>query len=594
MRNRTFFLLVVFLLGATGLVCRLFSISVGQHGTLVAQAQEQQNVERDVLPRRGNVWIQDAAAGKPVLLAGSEVSYAVSATPRNVSKKAEYAAALAGNLGVDGTQLLTTFQANGLYMAPLKHGLTKDAVDALAMQLNKVEQATNPNYTLPKLDFDENQGGILYYPGGVFFIREYGRVYPEGGLAGQLLGFVNDRGVGQYGFEGEYNKLLLGTPGKIQLEQDSLGTLLHQTASIDSKDGTGYQLSLDRNVQFEVEKDLTQEIKDSGATGGSAIVMDPKTGEIMAMANTPTYSPEKFRDLARDQTSLFDNQAISYIWEPGSIFKNIIMASALNEGLVRPETTDTFDESVTVEGHKIETALRRAYGKESMSQVLANSDNVAMVWVANKLGNQKMHDYLDRFGFGHYSNIDLQNETAGNLLALNKWHDIDRATISFGQGIAVSPLQVLSAYAAIANDGKRVTPRVVHATVGQDGQTTLVQPEFGEQVIKPEVAKELRNMMVYTVEFAHNRAGTAGYKIGGKTGTAQIPDPVNGGYIADAYNHSFVGIGPSDNPRYVVLVKIDHPDLKKVGLYAEGTAVPLFGKISTFLLNYYQIHPTNK
>jgi len=271
-----------------------------------------------------------------------------------------------------------------------------------------------------------------------------------------------------------------------------------------------------------------------------------------------------------------------------------VMAAALDTNAVTRDTANDFAESVTVDGYKIETALRHAYGHETMSQVLDNSDNVAMVWVADKIGNQTMHDYLAKFGLGAKTGIDLANEATGVLSAYKTWSDIDRATMAFGQGIAVTPIQIVTAYSAIANGGKIVEPHIVHAITSPDGTRTLVQPTFGAQVIKPETAKTLMAMMVETVATAHARAGTPGYDIGGKTGTAQIPDPVKGGYLPDAYNHSFVGIGPAGDPRYVALVKVDHPNVAKVGLYAESTAVPLFGKISTFLLNYYQIPPSKK
>ena len=585
-------LLVIFLLGASGLVSRLFEISVLQHSGYAQQALAQQSVIRDILPKRGTVWFQDAASGKVSLAAESVQQYALTATPANVTKKAAYAHVLAQIANVDEVSLLATFQANGKYMPPLKHGLSKADVEAVASKINAVEKTVSPFYQSVTVNFDAQQGGIIYFTGGVIFEQEYDRTYPEGQVASQVLGFVNSSGLGQYGFEGEYDADLKGLGGTANLERDSLGNLLHQTGGLAGVNGSSYELTIDRNLQAEVEQQLAAEVLKDGATSGSVIVMEPKTGAIMAMANAPTYDPNNYRNVPEEQLNLFTNTSISQGWEPGSIFKDLVMGAAMNEGLVTPETTNTFDESVTVQGHRIETALRKSYGTESMSLVLANSDNVAMVWVANKLGNQKMYQYLQSFGLGQRTGVDLRSEISGNVLPLKQWQDIDRATISFGQGIAVTPLQIIAAYAAIANNGQTVRPHVVQTVISPNGNRQDVQPVYGAQVIKPEIAKQLLGMMQYTVQFAHNRAGTPGYQIGGKTGTAQIPDPINGGYIPDAYNHSFVGIGPIDNPRYVMLVKIDHPDIKKVGLYAESTAVPLFGRLSTFLLHYYQIAPT--
>ena len=593
-RNRISFLIALSVLMTVGLSFRLFSLSVVHHGEYVAKAEQQQNVERDVVPRRGDLFAQDASSGSTTLVAESVERFAVSATPKNVKKKAAYAAVLASHAGVDQKTVQDELETDALYMAPLKHDLTKHDVEAIAADLNKIEDADSPKRTDVVVNFDPSQGNVIYFIGGVFFVREYARIYPEGALMGQLLGFVDDKGNGQYGVEGEYNNNLKGYIGRVLVQQDSVGTLLNQKDQVRGADGTSYELSIDRNVQYEVEKDLAQELKDSEAEGGSVIVMDPKTGEVIAMAASPSYDPNSYRDLTQAQVGLFDNPNISKEWEPGSIFKPLVMAAAMDQGLVTPDTKNTFGESVTVEGHVINTALRRAYGEETMTQVLANSDNVAMVWVSDKLGNQKMYDYLKSFGFGSSTGVDLKNEISGSVLQEKKWRDINRATISFGQGIAVTPMQIVTAYAAIANDGKMVLPRVVKATIDPNGTRHPVATVEGQQVVKPEIAKQLRDMMVATVVTSHNRAGTEGYKIGGKTGTAQIPDPKNGGYIEDAYNHSFIGIGPSDNPRYVALVKIDHPNIKKVGTYAESTAVPLFGKISSFLLNYYQIPPTNR
>jgi stage V sporulation protein D (sporulation-specific penicillin-binding protein) len=587
-------LIILAMVLAVGLSVRLFSISVGQHGAYVALANNQQTVEHDVLPKRGDIFVQDAATGNKVLVATSAERFSVSATPRNVVKKEAYAKVLAKYSGVNEADVLASLSQDTLYMSPLKHGLSKDEVEHIATALNEVERSSDPKHPEIKINFSTDQGNTIYFIGGVIFQREYQRVYPEGGLLSQVLGFVDNSGKGRYGFEAQYDQELKGTSGTLLLEQDSLGTLLKQQTAVSGSDGTNYELSIDRTVQYEAEKELAAQLKDSEAEGGSVIVMNPKTGEIIALANQPTYNISSFQNVSADQISLFDNAAISHVWEPGSIFKPLIMAAAMDLGLVTADTKSTFPESVTVQGYKIETALRKAYGEETMTQVLANSDNVAMVWVANKIGNDNMYNYLERYGFGDFTGIDLKNEISGSVLPASKWRDINRATISFGQGIAVTPLQIISAYAAIANDGKRIQPRVVHALIDPSGNRQVLQPVEGQQIVKPEIAKQLRDMMVATVLTAHNRAGTPGYKIGGKTGTAQIPDPQKGGYIEDAYNHSFIGIGPSDDPKYVMLVKIDHPNLKKVGLFAESTAVPLFGRLSTFLLNYYQIPPTNR
>jgi cell division protein FtsI/penicillin-binding protein 2 len=592
-RARLLCLLVFFLSLALLLVGRLFQLSIVDHDGYVAKAKAQQEVQRDVLPLRGAIYVQDATTGKPVVLAQSKERFALSATPRNVIEKEEYAALFAEISGGNEADILATLNNGRGYMEPLIHDLSKDQVEEIAGKILRLEQTFNSRQKAVSLNFDAAQGDIIAYLGGTFFIREYQRVYPEGALAGQVLGFVNDRGKGQYGFEAQYDEELKGYAGRVSLLRDSRGTALAQSEQVSGEDGTSYELTIDRNVQQIVEQELAAEVIKDEAKGGSVVVMDPKTGGIIAMANYPTYSPESFRSVAKDSASLFDNPAISSVWEPGSIFKPLIMAAAVDSGLVRPETTETFGSSITVSGETINTALDKAYGKESMTDVLVNSDNVAMVWLGDKLGNQKMGDYLTRFGFGKNTGVDLKNEIGGRLPDAARWSVLTRSTITFGQGVSVTPMQIASAYAAIANGGTLITPHVVNAVVTGDGvRTETVQPT-GTRILNDTTAHDLRTMLGAVVKHNHKRAGVQGYEVGGKTGTAQVPDPYGKGYLTDTYNHSFAGMAPVDDPRYVMLVKIDQPNIQKVGQFAESTAVPLFGRLSRFLLHYYQVPPSS-
>jgi len=581
------------------LVGRLFQLTIVQHASYTAQAKQQQNVVREIQPQRGTIYIQNAASGQLMVAAESVQNFSLSVTPRNVLHKPEYAHLLAQITGLAETDLLADLQKTGAdgqvvqYLPPLMSNLSQEQVATIVGQVNTLEAQLDKASPV-QLNFDPAQGDTLYFVNGLFFTRTYQRVYPEGSLLGQALGFVNSSGQGQYGVEGEFDQSLKGYAGQVLVQRDSQLKLLSEQQVINEQDGSSYQLSIDRNIQYDAEQELAQEVQDSEALGGSVIIMDPKTGAIIAMASYPDYDPNSYAAVGQTSPGLFTNPTVSAIWEPGSIFKPIVMAAAIDQGLVTPDTTSTFDESVTVDGYKIETALRRAYGTESMTDVLVNSDNVAMVWVANKLGNQTMSTYLQKFGFGSQTGVDLTGEINGKLLPVSQWQDINRATIAFGQGIGVTPIQILEAYSAIADDGKMVKPHIVQA-VQQPGSTTWqpVQPVFSDQIIKPETAAAVRNMLIQVVAKNHTRAGVPGYEVGGKTGTAQVPDPVNGGYIADAYNHSFIGMGPVNDPKFIMLVKIDQPNVAKVGLYAESTAVPLFGRIAQYLLHYYQIPPTN-
>lgn len=593
-RGRILILTICICIVTTTVLVRLFATSVSDHSEYKAMADDQQNVVQKILPKRGTIWLQDYAGGKTTVAAQSIQRFSVSATPKNVKNKEQYAALLSRLSGTDEAQLLASFKKDNGYMQPFAYGLTVEEVQKYVDGINELERTLNSGAKDKHLSFDSSQGNVLYFTNGVIFTSEYYRVYPENSLLGQAIGFVDKTGKGKYGVEGKYDTELTGFGGAVRMERDSSGKLLRQNGSIEGQDGTSYELSIDRNVQYYIEQALAKRVQDSEAKGGSVVVMDPKTGEIIAMASTPTYDPNNYRTVAQDNISLFDNPVTSKQWEPGSIFKTMVMAAALNEGLVTPDTANDFPASVQVEGHTINTALMKSYGHETMTDVIVNSDNVAMVWVAEKLGNETMRRYITDFGFGATTDVDLLNEIGGKVPELNNWRDINRATMSFGQGIAVTPMQIIAAYAAIANGGTRITPHITKALVRADGTREEVKPQTGSQVVTTKTADEIKQMLTAVVEREHKRAGVDGYKLGGKTGTAQVPNPDGPGYLENQYNHSFAGIGPIDNPRFVILTKIDQPNIEKVGRYAETTAVPLFSEVMNFLLHYYQIPPTNR
>ncbi|MEI8004084.1 MAG: penicillin-binding transpeptidase domain-containing protein, partial [Methanothrix sp.] len=419
---------------------RLFQMSVLDHDLYLAKAQKQQLVDNDILPRRGALFAQDFSNGHTTTVAQSIESYSLSATPVNVLDKPEMATLLAGLTGKDQAKLLASFELESEYMNPIITGLSKADVERYAAGIQALQKQLYPKLAAPKISFDAVQGDVLYYLGGTFFIKGYRRVYPEGSLMGQALGFVDDTGQGRYGLEEQFNAELMGYAGTLRLTRDSKGSLLQQFELVKGENGNSFELTIDRNVQAQVEQLLATRVQESEAKGGSVVVMNPKNGEIIALASSPSYNPNTFRDLTSEQIGLFDNPVISLQWEPGSIFKPLIMAGAIDQGVVSPETKETFGASVTVDTHVINTALNKAYGLESMTDVLVNSDNVAMVWLGNKMGNQMIANYLTSYGFGHPTGIDLQNEISGSVLPVSEWRKINQATVTFGQGIAVTPM----------------------------------------------------------------------------------------------------------------------------------------------------------
>ncbi|OGD65800.1 hypothetical protein A2215_01120 [Candidatus Berkelbacteria bacterium RIFOXYA2_FULL_43_10] len=548
---------------------RMFEKQVMQHDRYLALAEDQQRFEEIEVAQRGRIYVHDTIEGMDSLypLAMDVKKYAVMVVPQHIKDKEGAASKLSGLTGVSRDEIFTKINNDKLYVPAIKRGLS--LADADMIKKEKIS--------------------------GVYLIPENVRYYPEKSLASQLLGFVNAEGKGNYGVEGHYDKELLGTSGMMVGEQDTLGRVISLIENKDAQDGTSYVLTLDRSVQYFVEKSLREALEEYKADSGTVVVMDTQTGGIVAMASAPNYDPNNFRDYAEDSEGIFVNPAIAHLYEPGSIFKPLIMSAAIDTGAITPETKNTFDWHVFIQGYEIKTAERKAFGEEDMTQVLQNSDNVAMVWVSEQLGKENMYKYLTKFGVFDKTNIDLDTEVAGSAPALKEWRDINRATIAFGQGIALTPLEMVCAYTAIANNGIYLYPHMVDKIIAPGGSEKSVEKREGERVISEETSKKMREMLYQVVEKGHSwRAKVPGFKIGAKTGTAQIPK-AGGGYEESedglgVFIHSLAGFAPVDNPRYAMLVKLDKPKTNK---YSENTAAPLFGKISSFLLNYYyRLSPT--
>lgn len=551
------------------LIWRMFDIQVTKHDHYLSLAEGQQRFEKTEIAKRGQILVHDSIVNDKAYypLAFDVKKFSVWVVPRQVSNKEKTASALAAVLGMPKGDIFGQIDNDKMYIPPIKKGLSLD-------EANKVK--------------NEKISGVLVMP-------EYSRYYPEGTLASHILGFVNADGEGKYGFEGRYNDELKGTAGNITGEKDTLGRVISLLEQTDPKDGTSYVLTIDRSVQYFVEKKLVEAMTTYQATSGTIAIMDIKTGGVVAMASTPTYDPNNYREQAKTDSSLFVNPTIGHLYEPGSIFKPLTMAAAMNEGVIAAETEGEFDWHVFVDNFEIKTAERKAFGKENMTQVLQNSDNVAMVWISEKLGKDKLYQYLKAYNMLDKTGIDLDTEAIGYTPPFKYWKDINRSTIAFGQGISVTPLEILAGYATIANKGVYITPHIVDKIVYSDGSEKKVEKTEGARVLKEETASKMAEMLYNVVEGGHSwRAKVPGFKIGAKTGTAQISKP-EGGYEESEdglgiYIHSLAGFAPVDDPRYAMLVKLDRPKSAK---YSENTAAPLFGEISSFLLNYYyRLTPT--
>jgi cell division protein FtsI/penicillin-binding protein 2 len=550
---------VVCLVATGGLLFSLFQKQVLEHQEL-AQAAESQSVDTSSQPaERGKIFMTDRD-GKLYALAASVWRYNLLISPRQVKDKKKLVETLKQDLpDLNTTAVLATISTDKIYVPPVVKGVSAEAAEKIAAK---------------KL------GGVLLQP-------VLARVYPEGpSMAPHVAGFVGADSAGKYGVEAFYNDVLAGRSGEEQAKRDSLGRLIDILGQEQPEAGQDVVLTLDYNLQYTVEKELKTAIETYQADRGSIIVMDPKTGAILAVAGTPGFDPNDTSSITGETLGNLLMPAASNVYESGSVVKPITMAAGIDAGVVTPETTNTFGLSVNVAGHEIFNAKKEAFGKETMTQVLENSDNIAMVWIAGLLGGEKERTYFDKFGLGRKSGLDLIGEQTGRLASQKDWNPLLQATSSFGQGISMTVLQLAAAYSVIGNGGTLVAPHLAAKTIHGKEETVLSFPVRGTGVISADAASKVRQMLVSVVENGHGkRAKVEGVKVGGKTGTAQIPDD-KGGYFEDKHNGTFAGMFPADDPKFVMVVRLDNP---KTVNFAESSAAPTFGAIANWMANYYQL-----
>lgn len=406
---------------------------------------------------------------------------------------------------------------------------------------------------------------------GIGLSSEYKRVYPAKNVFAHItgfLGFDDDRRVGQYGLEGWYNDQLQSSGGMSQPEE---------TQSL--------VISINKTVQDKVCAYLHSGVESFEASGGTAIVMDPFTGDIKALCSDPSYDPNEY---GSTDSALFVSPAVSVAYEPGSVYKPITMAAALDAGVVSPSTSYTDTGFVKFGKFTIRNAEDKVYGMVTMTDVLEESINTGVMFAVDKMGIETFVRYSKLFGFGEKTGIDMAGEVSGTISSLESKKAIYAATASFGQGITVTPMQLTRAYAALANGGLLVTPRIGVAFSDGTKETPIDEPREVRQIISPQTSSVISAMLASVVVEGHSRGSSIpGYFIAGKTGTAQVVDPGSGGYGADTI-HTFAGYFPLKKPEFVVVVKFDRP---KKGKYAESTAVPVFRNIAQFLIQYYKIPP---
>jgi cell division protein FtsI (penicillin-binding protein 3) len=420
---------------------------------------------------------------------------------------------------------------------------------------------------------------------GVGLLPSERRYYPDGSLAAQVVGVVNVDGVGITGLERQYDTSLSGTPGARTVELSAMGQEIAGGVQIDREPqpGPDLQLTIDRQMQFQAQRYLRQAVEDNHAHGGTVIAMDPATGDIYAMATYPTFDPTAF---AGASEGLLVNRAVTDTWEPGSVNKTITAAAALQTGAVRPTDTFRVPATRTIEGRTIHDAEPHGVETMTLGDVIAHSSNVGISMVADRVGSDRLQQTFSSFGYGSPTGIGFPGEAAG-IVPPGPWSDLTRATVSFGAGVTVSPLQMATVYATIANGGTYVQPRLVRATVAADGTTTPAPPGAHRRVLSRSTTHTLTEMLAYAVQDGTGyNAQIGGYQVAGKTGTAKKVDAA--GRYTDRYVASFIGFLPASRPRVVVAAIIDEPDT----IYGGVAAAPLFQHVARYAIQRLGIEPS--
>jgi cell division protein FtsI (penicillin-binding protein 3) len=428
---------------------------------------------------------------------------------------------------------------------------------------------------------------------GLHFVQEPKRYYPQSTTAAHVIGFTGLDPKGLEGIELKYDRQLQGEPGRLVSSQDAQGRGIASEAQqvIGGQAGSSLHLTLDRSLQYIAEKELALAVAKAGAASGSIVVMEPASGRILALASVPDYDPNQ---PGKSRIAWRRNRAVTDVYEPGSTFKPILLAAALEEGVVKPGGSIYCENgSYTVSGKTIRDHNKK-YQYLTLREALKVSSNIAFAKIGKALERERFYSYIRDFGFGEQTGIDLPGEVAGLVRKPSSWFEIDLANISFGQGISVTALQLATAISAIANGGLLMEPYLVEKVTDAEGHLLEHHlPQIKRRVISEETAKTVREMMVAVTEKGGTapRAAIPGYAVAGKTGTAQKVDPVTGTYSPDKMVASFVGIVPADNPALVVSVTIDEP---KGTSYGGVVAAPVFAHFASQALSYLDILPQGR
>ena len=573
------------------IVLRLFILQVIDHRFYEALASGQHEIFQELFPERGTIYAQDFMSGELVAIATNQLLGFVYADPRRVEDPYNTAAELANVLDYD-------IEAKVIEHELMGEGDLGDVGDVgeqeseFQILLNRLSKQDDPYEPVARQVSDEQlqQLDALDLP-GIYYVREQARMYPEDGISGHLLGFVgsDEEGSmsGRYGLEGYFDQVLAGVNGFLESERDIAGRLIAvgERSIEPAIDGADIVLTIDRTIQYMACSRLRDTVLQHGADGGSVVILDPSDGAVLAICSYPDYDPGSYNEV--EDINIYNNTAIFGAYEPGSVFKPITMAAALDTGAVTPGTTYEDTGVAEIAGYTIMNSDEEAHGIQTMTQVLEESLNTGVIFAMLETGAETFRDYIEDFGFGELTGIELDTEAVGDVSSLYLASEIYPATASFGQGIMATPLQMANAFATIANGGTLYRPYLVKEIHHADGTIEETNPEQVRQVITEKTAQFLSAMLVSVVEEGHGtRAGVDGYYVAGKTGTAQVAKKDGLGYDPDVTIGSFAGFAPSTNAKFAMIVRIDRP---RTVQWAESTAAPLFGELAEFLLQYLEV-----
>jgi cell division protein FtsI/penicillin-binding protein 2 len=512
------------------------------------------------------------------MLAANKLVYEVGVDLAEVKNPHTIALTMNVVLGEDYSAMLEIAQkkaAENVVHRPLVDNVSEDKVTQLEVLIEQMAET-----------YGSRKGEDVPSLSGLTFRPHLQRTYPEKALASSLIGFVNGQGVGNYGIEQYYDRFLAGEKMKVIINNDP--SRAHEIPSI--PDGVSLVLTIDRSIQASMENLVDKAMGEYGAESATIVVLDPKTGEILAMASTPRIDLNNYsKSMDLFSQGVPFNRGVSQAYEPGSVFKVLTMLAALDSGAVTPETEFVDRGAIEIGGTVIYNWDRGGWGPQTMLGCMQHSLNVCLAWIATQMGAKDFYTYLQAFGIGRLTGVELAGEAEGRLKVPGDadWYDADLGVNAFGQGVAATPLQMAAAISAAANEGRMMQPHIVRSIINK-GYQTNIEPRVAGIVARPETALTLSEMLAQSLEIESSDALVEGYRVAGKTGTAEIPTPL--GYTSNETNASFVGWGPVDDPQFLVYVWLEKPSASPWG---SVVAAPVFREAVEQLVVLMNIPPDN-